>query len=943
MLCPAVITWEKKFRERLNESNTVMTDEQIADEFDKWFDENQDVINQSVNENIDYINGLIDSTMKELNPLNEDEESMFNFDDDEFAFDDEEDKPITGEVEGAGDEEEEAPEEEEEVSTIGKRSKITLNNKKNDKNNVFGIINEFYKDCLKERVTDMTHKGIFRRMDVSKVVDMSALFAFTDLPNIDLSDWNPERVKTMEGMFYKSTFNNDSICEWNVSSCTYFANMFLFCPFNFSLKKWTPGFISKTIKNDDGSYTEKTVRADLPIIGGTEDETRAIAGEYRRNLFKKWKEEAEEDEAAEAAKAAKAGKAATASAGVEESRSMAHVVDFDSFVTEGRFRDFIDRGVEKVKNFFKGVALKFNKLVAFFNDEGDIYEAMSPYTAMNMAASGDIPGVTAFSDVQNEYLEGVPAVASVVESPEYYGIIRQDSVEYRNYQTFADMLNEHYQKYGDTGAFQMINEDEFKRVGFSAADGGVVAQDIGSDDLREILEDLVENVPANKGDRGGKAVFIWGAPGIGKSTIPKAIVRAWNENKGDEFHKKALMVVQCGDLTIDGFSLPIPAEKSIGEYLDERPVLKDKIAASGVASDTLEKIKQNMHRISTEAPKTWLPAFKMNATQEEIDILNDIANGHLEIKNKDGRIVKTETTEGGILLFDEFFRANESVFKIMMQLILNREYSGYMLGNKWGILCCSNRPEDDEEVRTGFEKTGAVVGTRMLAGAYNFIPSFDEWKKWAVEYGGFDSVTLEFLMKDQDPENKEYTNWHTIRPDEYIQRGKTAWPTPRTWSALMDELNMYAENHGYSGIGKIPDTKMLRIASGIIGDEMAEKYVEFVVHHAENIACDPKAVLEDPSYEIPAESSCPDVTRQIQDYVFINYEDTNIPDVEYMMNMFNNLNKTYKGTKDNFVKMLHVNIMKHFKVMSVKDNRLALKTYLMAAEKRYKIVPADLR
>ena len=932
LLCPAVITWEKNFRQHLNESNITMSDDEIADEFDKWLAENEELINKSVNDNIEHINEVINRNMNKLHALNESGDSMFSFDDDDFIDMDAEEKPITGEVEGDGEGEhitDETPE-----TKLDITGNLILTNKKDEKNNIFGVINEFYDECVEEGTQEMTHKGIFRHMDVSRIKDMSALFAFTDFPNIDLSSWNTGSVKTMEGMFYKSTFNNDTICEWDVSSCTYFANMFLFCPFNQSLKKWTPGFISRTFKNPDGTFEEKTMRADLPLIGGTEDETRAIAKKYRRDLFKSWKDE---ETAAEAASAEPAKEE------VKENKSFVHVIDFDSFVNEGKFRDLIHRGVEKVKNFFKGIAIKFNQLVAFFNDEGDIYEAMSPYTALNMAASGNIPGVTAFCDVQNDYLEGVPSEASVVPEPGYYGIIDKDSLEYRNYLTFANMLNEHYQKYGNTGGVQVLNEEDYKRVGFSAADGGVVAPDINSDDLREILEDLVENVPANVGDEGGKAVFIWGAPGIGKSTIPKAIVKKWNEKKGDEFHKKALMVVQCGDLTIDGFSLPIPAEKSIGEYLDERPVLKDKIGASGIASDTLERIKQNMHRISTEAPKTWLPAFKMNATQEEIDILNDIANGYLDIKNKGGKIIKTETTEGGILLFDEFFRANESVFKIMMQLILNREYSGYMLGNKWGILCCSNRPEDDEEVRTGFEKTGAVVGTRMLAGAYNFIPSFDEWKKWAVSDGGFDSVTLEFLMRDQDPSNGEYTNWHTIRPDEYTTRGKTAWPTPRTWSALISQLNLYCKNHGYSRVADIPDQKILRTASGIIGEEMASRYVEFLKSHAENLACDPKSILEDPSYEIPSESKCSDVTRQIQDYIYITYDDSNVPDVSLLLNLFNKLNSTYSGTKDNFVKMMHVNIIKHFKVMTNKENRKALMDYLKEVETRYKLVPADMK
>ena len=921
LLCPAVIRWEAEFRKHLNESNIEMSEDEIDAEFDKWLVENEDLINQSVKDNIDHINETIErNKQKVLKQLNEGKFS-FDFDDDDFAeedsgTDDETTKPEEPEAPG----EKIDPDEPEEVRSITGVMKLV--DKKDSKYNIFGVINDLYDMIEEEHTNEMSHRSILRKLDVSDITNMSALFAFTNLPNIDLKAWNTGRVKTMEGMFYKSTFNNDTICEWDVSNCKDFKNMFLFCPFNQSLKKWTPAFVEKTFTNPDGTREKRTVRQDLPVIGGTEDETRSVAKKFRRGVFQAMRDE---DEVAES-----------------KTSKFTHLTDFDTFVNEGKFRDFINRGVEKVKNFFKAVALKVGNLVAMFNEDGEMYPAISPYTSLNFIANGDFPAVTAFCAVDNEYLnDNVQKEASIVESPEYYGIIDKDSVEYRNYETFKGMVNEHYAKYGNIGALQMNNEEDFKRVGFSAAEGGVVARDIDSDDLREILEDLVKNVPAYKGDNHGGAVFIWGAPGIGKSTIPKAIIRAWNKDNGDELHKKALMVVQCGDLTIDGFSLPIPIEKSIEDYLDERPVLKDKVISQGISTDTLEKIKKNMHKVSAEAPKTWLPAFKMNATQEEIDVLNDIANGYLEIKNKAGKIVKTETTEGGILLFDEFFRANEEVFKIMMQIILNREYSGYMLGNKWGILCCSNRPEDDEEVRSGFEKTGAVVGTRMLAGAYNFIPSFDEWKKWAVSEGGFDEITLEFLKFDKDPQNGEYTNWHTIRPDEYIQRGKTAWPTPRTWSALMNELNLYKENHGYANIIEIPSEKIRRIADGIIGEDMAVRYVAFLQSHAASIAVDAKSVLEDPDYEIPSSSKCADVVRQIENYVTIKYDDTDLPNVELLMNMFNKLNATYSGSKDNFVKLMHLNIIKHFKVMSNRENRLALREYLEATNDRYNFDKAD--
>lgn len=925
LLCPAVLEWEHNFREQLNENHIEMTDDEISDAFDKWLVENEDLINKSVEDNIEQINEDIKRGMDNLQSVNEGGRSMFDAidddDDDEESGTpkggDDDDDPIDGSLGDKIDPDE--PEEE--------RSKLTgavrLNNDKTSKNNIFGVINVFYNKWVEKRANHEKHAAIMRKLDVSGVRDMSALFAFADVPNLDLSSWDTSSVKHMEGMFYKSTFNNDSICGWDVSACADFKNMFLFCPFKFSLKSWTPDFIKKQFINEDGEQEERIVRADLPIIGGTEDEERSRAKNYRLKLLADLEAEAEDGEET-----------------VKENK-MTHVVDFDSFINEGKFRDFINKGVEKVKGFFKTLSLKIGDIIAFYTKDGDYLPAVSAYTSLNVLASGRVPGVSAFCAVDNEYLDGVEKEASIVESPEYYGIIDKGSVEYRNYETFKGMVNEHYAKYGDTGMFQMINEEEFKRVGFSAAEGGVAARDIYSDDLKEILEDLVENVPAYKGDKHGGAVFIWGAPGIGKSSIPKSIVRAWNKNKGDELHKKALMVIQCGDLTVDGFSLPIPVEKSIGDFLDERPVLKGKVAEQGISSDTLEKIKKNLHKVSAEAPKTWLPAFKMNGTQEEIDVLNDIANGYLDIKNENGKVIKTETTEGGILLFDEFFRANEEVFKIMMQLILNREYSGYMLGNKWGILCCSNRPNDDEEVERGFEKTGAVVGTRMLAGAYNFIPSFDEWKKWAMSEGGFDPVTLEFLMLDKDPENEEYTNWHTIRPDEYISRGKTAWPTPRTWAALMTELNLYMENHGYSTILEIPENKIRRIADGIIGEEMSVRYTTFLKEHASSIVVDAQKVLEDPSYEIPSKSKCSDVVRQIENYITLKYDSEDVPEVELLMNMFEKLNTTYTGSKDNFVKMMHVNIIKHFKVFSKKENLAKLKGYLKACETRYHLEPKD--
>ena len=503
------------------------------------------------------------------------------------------------------------------------------------------------------------------------------------------------------------------------------------------------------------------------------------------------------------------------------------------------------------------------------------------------------------------------------------------------------MINEHYEKYGNTGYLQLVNEENFKRVGFSAEAGGLRdIPDINSKQLGMILEDAIKNVPAYQEgeEEGGGSVLIWGAPGIGKSSIPKSVVKEWNSRQ-DAFHQKALMVVECGDLTVDGFTLPIPVDKTVEDYLNDRPKVREIIQTSGVSTDVIERIKGNVHKVSTEAPKTWLPCYRISASQEENDILNDIANGHVDKSMKKGRLVITETTEGGILLFDEFFRADEMIFKILMQILLNRTYNDeFVLGDKWAIICCSNRPQDDAEVERGYSATGAVVGTRFLGGQYNFVPSFDDWKKWAVTKGHFDDVTLEFLMFEKD-DNGEYTNWHTIRPEEY-EKGKSGWPTPRTWSALMHELYLYKKNHGYAETTDIPSDEIRLKADSIIGAEMSKKYVKFLETHAKT-SVNVQRILEDPDYKIPSDSKCSEVCKRIENYVKVVYSPDNIPSVDILMNMFENLNRTYSSSKDNFVKIMHIEIIKFLKVTENKETLAALKKYLDATDARFHFERAD--
>lgn len=917
LISPAVIEWIKK--------NKHIPKEQRIVEFRKWIADNKEVINESVNNNIDKINEHIERGCKKSQLLMEGRDwSSVSLDDDD---DDTDDEPITGKDDT-----------EEKASTIFSKIEdgeiLVLTNKKSadpeDPDNIFDVVNIVYDVLEEDGISNEDNAEIWSMFDVSNIKKMTALFAFTDIRDADLSSWDVSNVENMEGMFYKSTFNNDSICSWKVGSCENFKRMFAYSNFNQILEgKWKTKKVlkpildkdGKPVKGADGEPLMKEERIPLPLIGANNDEETAM-------LKRKWSDRI---------KNRKTKKEIT------ESTTMKHILDYDTFINEG-FKDFIKKGFDKVKSFFKNMAVKFNNFVAMFDENGEIIDASSPYTALNYISDGKVKGVTAFTGVKNEYLnDNVKSIASIVESPEYYGIIDKNSIEYRNYLTMVDMVNEHYSKYGNK-----LNEnesiDDAPRIGFSSEGAGLYdAEDISTKTLKFYLKQAILNVPAYKDEDASGAMLIWGAPGIGKSTIPKAIINEWNDNH-DINEKKAIMVVECGNLTVDGFSLPIPMTKTMGEYLQERPEVLDNLKAKGYDVD--EDFLKKEISVAAEALKTWLPCYKDSVDERENEARNDIANGHIVRKHVGGRHRVTKTTEGGILLFDEFFRANESIFKILMQIVLNRSFNDeYVLGDKWAIIACSNRPGDDKEVRNGIKSTGGVVGTRWGAGQFNFIPNFDEWKKWAVDKGHFDGITLAFLTQKIDPETKEYTNWHTIRPLGY-NAGKTAWPTPRSWSMLMADLHNIMENEGCKSLKELPEEIIRSKAAGQIGKKMAQEYVDFITKYKSNF--DPEKVLNSPKYNILSSgATCMEATEKLKDYIRANFSEENLPSDEQMMNMFNALTDNFGSANKQLQKGLYFTTLYILGFIENNNNveKYATKlfpNFIDAVMELYKLNPADL-
>jgi len=186
----------------------------------------------------------------------------------------------------------------------------------------------------------------------------------------------------------------------------------------------------------------------------------------------------------------------------------------------------------------------------------------------------------------------------------------------------------------------------------------------------------------------GKPLMIWGAPGIGKTAIVKAVLAANTKGR--------LIDIQTSKMAPDDWSLP--ATYKVDDELKARDI-----------------------------PKSWLPVFIKSNDAAEDKRRNDIAN----------------MGEGGILFLDELSRASGSVQNTCLKLIDERIIGDAVLGSKWSIISASNRAGDDPE---GVQNFSTALGNRFSQ--VNYIPDFKGWKEWAQDK--VDPRILDFLEFNQE-------------------------------------------------------------------------------------------------------------------------------------------------------------------------------------------------
>lgn len=318
--------------------------------------------------------------------------------------------------------------------------------------------------------------------------------------------------------------------------------------------------------------------------------------------------------------------------------------------------------------------------------------------------------------------------------------------------------------------------------------------------------------------RGGydKPIFIYGAPGIGKTEIVASV---------------------CDELCIDLITVDL-------QFMEPTDFLgipsKDDIPPEFFTETDIEKrvgiLSKLGKGLTRQNPPAWLP----------------LDNGTpIEMVGSSGEKSKSDGP-GGIIFFDEMNRANPPVIAAMMVLLQQRRIgTEYNLPTKWLIIAAGNRKEDDISGEINDLGTALINRCEIV----NYVATPQEWVEFVKQSpkklkGAFGKTPKEIVL----PElitfmefTKDY--FYTLNSEK---KGKI-FASPRSWidasKALYSEME-YLRRQGKNTIDK---QDLIDIFARNVGPEAANAFVEFYTI-SQNIKIeDVVKVFSDPKNAPPLE------------------------------------------------------------------------------------------
>ena len=288
-----------------------------------------------------------------------------------------------------------------------------------------------------------------------------------------------------------------------------------------------------------------------------------------------------------------------------------------------------------------------------------------------------------------------------------------------------------------------------------------------------------------------KPLMIWGAPGIGKTSIVKAVLESNGNGR--------LIDVQTAKMAPDDWALPVIVRDNLMMQGGPEAVKKEESKhqekmASGMLKNPDTYKMENVRAI--DVPKSWLPVFIPTGDKEEDQRRDDVAN----------------LGDGGVLFLDELSRAKSSVQNTCLKLIGERIIGNAKLGTKWTIISASNRMIDDP---AGEQNFSTALGNRFQQ--INYIPTFKHWKEWALNK--VDPRILDFIEF-----NEEY--FYTLDTDAASDESDI-YASPRSWEAASEAIanaTKHAEKKGY----RLTAAMIVKKVAASVGSDIAQEFGTFL-------------------------------------------------------------------------------------------------------------------
>jgi hypothetical protein len=288
------------------------------------------------------------------------------------------------------------------------------------------------------------------------------------------------------------------------------------------------------------------------------------------------------------------------------------------------------------------------------------------------------------------------------------------------------------------------------------------------------------------------AIEIVGESGIGKTT---AVIQLAKENKLNFVKLNLAQIEELGDLV--GFPVrqfQMYKEKQVAKKLDDlNYTAAQRAAASAQVGNipTTKKIGQWVDELAVEEymRQGWKVTGKNRMSYCAPEWIAD-------------------TKEGGLLLLDDWNRADMRFIQAVMELVDRQQYISWSLPKDWHIVLTSNPDNGDYMVNS----IDSAQKTRYITANLKF--DVDVWARWAEEEG-IDTRCINFLLMHPELVTQE-TNARSIT----------------TFFNAISSFDSFEKNLSY----------IQMIGEGSVGDEFASMFTTFINNKLDKLVT-PKDLL----------------------------------------------------------------------------------------------------